>query len=72
MQSPDSIEAQKDAPLTPAGVRRQPQPSIDVRSASLAVITGLAGIYAMHWAAAVVIPVLLVDGLKPVGELLGA
>lgn len=59
MQSPDSIDAQDDSPLTPAGVRRQPQPSIDVRSASLAVIAVLAGIYALHWAAAVVIPVLL-------------
>ena len=45
--------------MTPAGVRRQPQRSIDVRSASLAVIAALATIYALHWAGAVVIPVLL-------------
>ena len=32
---------------------------IDVRSVSLAVIAALAGVYALHWAAAVFIPLLL-------------
>ena len=59
MQSPASIDAQDDPQTTPDGVRPQPQPSIDVRSASLAVLAVLATIYALHWAAAVVIPVLL-------------
>jgi predicted PurR-regulated permease PerM len=59
MQSPASIDAQDDPQTTPDGVRPQPQPSIDVRSASLAVLAVLAAIYALHWAAAVVIPVLL-------------
>ena len=59
MQSPASIDAQDDSQTRPDGVRPQPQPSIDVRSASLAVLAVLATIYALHWAAAVVIPVLL-------------
>jgi predicted PurR-regulated permease PerM len=59
MQSPASIDSQNDPQATPDGVRPQPQPSIDVRSASLAVLAVLAAIYALHWAAAVVIPVLL-------------
>lgn len=59
MHSPLSIDAQDEVPLTPAGVRRHAPRSIDVRSASLALIAVLAGIYALHWAAAVVIPVLL-------------
>lgn len=59
MQSPAPIDAQDDPQTTPDGVRPQPQPSIDVRSASLAVLAVLATIYALHWAAAVVIPVLL-------------
>ena len=59
MQSPASIDSQNDPQTTPDGVRPQPQPSIDVRSASLAVLAVLATIYALHWAAAVVIPVLL-------------
>ncbi len=59
MHSPVSIDTPDHGPITPAGVRRQPQRSIDVRSASLAVIAVLATIYALHWAGAVVIPVLL-------------
>jgi predicted PurR-regulated permease PerM len=59
MQSPASIDSQNDPQATPDGVRPQPRPSIDVRSASLAVLAVLATIYALHWAAAVVIPVLL-------------
>jgi predicted PurR-regulated permease PerM len=59
MQSPVSIDTPEEASITPVGVRRHPQRSIDVRSASLAVIAVLAAIYALHWAGAVVIPVLL-------------
>ncbi len=62
MQAPVSIDAQNDAQddaqLTP-GVRRHPQRSIDLHSASLALIAVLAAIYALRWAAAVMVPVLL-------------
>ena len=59
MHSPVSIDTPDPTPIAPVDVRRQPQRSIDVRSASLAVIAVLATIYALHWAGAVVIPVLL-------------
>lgn len=59
MQNPAPIDAQDDSDTPRDGVQRLPPPSIDVRSASLAVLAVLAGIYALHWAAAVVIPVLL-------------
>ena len=36
-----------------------PQPPVDVRSVSLAIIALVATLYALHWAAAVVIPLLL-------------
>lgn len=54
-----SIDRQDDAQAAPAGERLDPQRSIDVRSASLVVIAVLASIYALRWASAVVIPVLL-------------
>jgi predicted PurR-regulated permease PerM len=59
MHSPVPFDTPDPTPIAPAGVRRQPQRSIDVRSASLAVLAALATVYALHWAGAVVIPVLL-------------
>ena len=59
MHSPVSIDTPDPTPIAPAAVRRLPQRSIDVRSASLAVLAVLATVYALHWAGAVVIPVLL-------------
>jgi predicted PurR-regulated permease PerM len=59
MRSPVSIDAQDDARDAPADEGRPARRPIDVHSASLALIAVLAGIHALHWAAAVVVPVLL-------------
>ena len=59
MHSTASIDTPEPRPIAPAAVRRQPPRSIDVRSASLAVLAVLATIFALRWAGAVVIPVLL-------------
>ena len=60
MQDSVSIGVQEDAQATPGRVAlRDPQRSVDVRSASLAIIAVLASLYALRWASAVVIPVLL-------------
>ena len=43
----------------PAPSPRSDSPSIDLRSASLMLIASLAGLYTLHWAGAVIVPVLL-------------
>ena len=48
-----------DAPSEPDTARVHLHMPIDVRSVSLAVIAALASVYALHWAAAVFIPLLL-------------
>lgn len=65
------MEADPSAPVEPvrddaASERREPEPErvhlhmpIDVRSVSLAVLAVLASVYALHWASAVFIPLLL-------------
>ena len=60
MQAPLPIAAQDDAAQAAPDFERRSAPRpVGVRSASLAVIAVLAGIYSLHWAAAVVVPVLL-------------
>lgn len=59
-----AIAAVGDAPLAMAATAESPEPvllkaPISTRSASLAVIAALACLYALHWAAAVVVPLLL-------------
>jgi len=60
------MQVDPEAGAAPAGDAAAPEPErvhlhmpIDVRSASLAVLALLAGVYTLHWASAVFIPLLL-------------
>lgn len=60
-------ESAADAPLAPSGeAAPAPEPArlmlptpVDVRSVSLALLAGMAGLFVLHWAQAVFIPVML-------------